>query len=63
MLFLYYHLYLDIEAREEDEEYIVGNVVKDILDDLVYINKMHDDIKMKREFMTRNGMFTINQMI
>ena len=29
----------------------------------MYINKFHDDKKMKRAFMTRNGMATINKMI
>ena len=63
LLFMYYHLYLDIQTREEDEEQIVSKIVGVIVQDLVYINKFHDDKKMKRAFMTRNGMATINKMI
>ena len=60
---MYYHLYLDIETREEDEEQIIAQIVEVILRDLVYINESVKDKKNETTFMTRNGLISVNKMI
>jgi len=63
ILRFYYHLYLDILNREEEEEHIVGSIIEIIVNDLQYINRSVYDESNKMVFMTRIGLTNINEMI